>query len=246
MGAEHKKLGVPGEEELARPRHLLLRDLRRGVLQGPPHHGRRRRRLGDGGGDLPGEVRLQGDRRAPPRRVPRLGDHDRPRAGAGQPRVPHALRRREVRLRRGRQGARDPPLRNTETGETRELEADATFIAIGHEPQSELVAGPRRHRRNAYVVTEGKSTRTNVPGVFAAGDLVDHTYRQAVTAAGSGCHGRARRRVVPARQPPGADAGGARRDRRPGRGAVGARAAERAASARARASSGRAARRIVM
>jgi thioredoxin reductase (NADPH) len=78
-------------------------------------------------------------------------------------------------------------LRNTETGETRELEADATFIAIGHEPQSELVQGIVDTDENGYVVTDGKSTRTNVAGVFAAGDLVDHTYRQAVTAAGSGC-----------------------------------------------------------
>jgi thioredoxin reductase (NADPH) len=78
-------------------------------------------------------------------------------------------------------------LRNTETGETRELEADATFIAIGHEPQSELVQELVETDENGYVVTEGKSTRTNVAGVFAAGDLVDHTYRQAVTAAGSGC-----------------------------------------------------------
>jgi thioredoxin reductase (NADPH) len=78
-------------------------------------------------------------------------------------------------------------LRNTETGETRELEADATFIAIGHEPQSELVQDIVETDENGYVVTEGKSTRTNAPGVFAAGDLVDHTYRQAVTAAGSGC-----------------------------------------------------------
>jgi thioredoxin reductase (NADPH) len=78
-------------------------------------------------------------------------------------------------------------LRNTETGETRELEADATFIAIGHEPQSELVQGLVDTDDNGYVVTDGKTTRTNVAGVFAAGDLVDHTYRQAVTAAGSGC-----------------------------------------------------------
>ena len=62
------------------------------------------------------------------------------------------------------------------------------FIAIGHEPQSEIVAGHRRdRRRTATSCTEGSSTRTACPGVFAAGDLVDHTYRQAVTAAGSGC-----------------------------------------------------------
>jgi thioredoxin reductase (NADPH) len=61
------------------------------------------------------------------------------------------------------------------------------FIAIGHEPQSEIVRDIVTTDANGYVVTEGKSTRTNVPGMFAAGDLVDHTYRQAITAAGSGC-----------------------------------------------------------
>jgi thioredoxin reductase (NADPH) len=78
-------------------------------------------------------------------------------------------------------------LRNVETGETRELPMDGAFIAIGHEPQSEIVRGIVDVDENGYVVTDGKSTRTNVPGVFAAGDLVDHTYRQAITAAGSGC-----------------------------------------------------------
>ena len=69
----------------------------------------------------------------------------------------------------------------------RELAMDGAFIAIGHEPQSELVEGIVDIDENGYVVTEGRSTRTNVPGIFAAGDLVDHTYRQAITAAGSGC-----------------------------------------------------------
>jgi thioredoxin reductase (NADPH) len=76
---------------------------------------------------------------------------------------------------------------NTETGEERELPVSGVFIAVGHEPQSELVRGQVDVDENSYVVTEGKSTRTKLPGVFAAGDLVDHTYRQAITAAGSGC-----------------------------------------------------------
>jgi thioredoxin reductase (NADPH) len=78
-------------------------------------------------------------------------------------------------------------LRNSETGEERELPMAGAFIAIGHEPQSELVRGIVPVDDGGYVITQGKSTRTDVDGVFAAGDLVDHTYRQAITAAGSGC-----------------------------------------------------------
>jgi thioredoxin reductase (NADPH) len=88
----------------------------------------------------------------------------------------------------GENGALDRArLRNVETGETEELPMDGAFIAIGHEPQSGIVDGIVETDADGYVVTAGKSTRTNVPGVFAAGDLVDHTYRQAITAAGSGC-----------------------------------------------------------
>jgi thioredoxin reductase (NADPH) len=78
-------------------------------------------------------------------------------------------------------------LENVDTEEQRTLVVAGTFIAVGHEPQSELVRGQLELDENGYVVTEGRSTRTARPGVFAAGDLVDHTYRQAVTAAGSGC-----------------------------------------------------------
>jgi thioredoxin reductase (NADPH) len=78
-------------------------------------------------------------------------------------------------------------LRNTETGEERDLPMAGAFIAIGHEPQSEIVRGIVPTDDEGYVITQGKSTRTDVAGVFAAGDLVDHTYRQAITAAGSGC-----------------------------------------------------------
>jgi thioredoxin reductase (NADPH) len=78
-------------------------------------------------------------------------------------------------------------LRNTLDDSIREVELAGAFIAIGHEPQSQLVAGQLELDPAGYVLTRGRSTLTERPGVFAAGDLVDHTYRQAITAAGSGC-----------------------------------------------------------
>ena len=78
-------------------------------------------------------------------------------------------------------------LRHVETGETREITAHGAFMAIGHEPQSGIVRDIVDTDENGYVLVEGRSTRTRVPGIFAAGDLVDHKYRQAITAAGSGC-----------------------------------------------------------
>jgi thioredoxin reductase (NADPH) len=77
-------------------------------------------------------------------------------------------------------------LRNADDDSTRELEISGSFIAIGHEPQSQLVDGQVDLDDEGYVITEGRSTRTRKPGVFAAGDLVDNTYRHAVPAAGSG------------------------------------------------------------
>jgi thioredoxin reductase (NADPH) len=78
-------------------------------------------------------------------------------------------------------------LRHSGDGSPLEVELSGLFVAIGHQPQSEIVRGVIDLDDNGYVKVEGRSTRTNRPGVFAAGDLVDHTYRQAVTAAGSGC-----------------------------------------------------------
>lgn len=78
-------------------------------------------------------------------------------------------------------------LRDTVTGEERLLEATGLFVAIGHDPRSELLAGQIELDDNGYVKVQGRSTKTNLAGVFACGDLVDHTYRQAITAAGSGC-----------------------------------------------------------
>ncbi|MDC5696121.1 thioredoxin-disulfide reductase [Intrasporangium calvum] len=78
-------------------------------------------------------------------------------------------------------------LRDTVTGETRELAITGLFVAIGHDPRNELVKGVVELDDAGYVTVDGRSTRTSVAGVFACGDLVDHTYRQAITAAGTGC-----------------------------------------------------------
>ena len=78
-------------------------------------------------------------------------------------------------------------LRDTENGTEREISITGLFIAIGHDPRSELLPGKVDLDPEGYVLVESGSTRTSAPGVFACGDLVDHTYRQAITAAGTGC-----------------------------------------------------------
>jgi thioredoxin reductase (NADPH) len=186
MGAQHKKLGVPGEEELsgrgvsycATCDAAFFRDLETVIV---------------GGGDSAMEEAIFLAKFA--RKVTIVNRRAEFRAS-------------KIMLERARAtenidfltpyvidrfagedggGLMHAVVRHVESGETRELPMTGAFIAIGHEPQSQIVAGQVNTDGNGYVVTEGKSTRTNLPGVFAAGDLVDHTYRQAVTAAGSGC-----------------------------------------------------------
>ena len=190
MGAEPKKLGVPGEEELAARGVSYCATCDAAFFRDKPT-------IVVGGGDTAMEDAIflskfakRRQDRPPPRRVPRVGDHARPREGDREHRAAHAVRRSSS-FEAGDDGAlATAVLKNTEGGEDRELEIDGAFIAIGHQPNSQIVEGQVELDEEGYVITEGKSTRTKLPGVFAAGDLVDHTYRQAVTAAGSGCRPR--------------------------------------------------------
>jgi thioredoxin reductase (NADPH) len=186
MGAEHKKLGVPGEEELSGSGVSYCATCDAAFFRDVPT-------IIVGGGDSAMEEAIFLAKFASKVVVVHRRDEFRAskimleRARAVEniewltPYVVEEFLEGDGPLKRVAR------LRNTETGETQELEIGGAFIAIGHEPQSEIAAGQVDTDENGYVVTEGKSTRTNRPGVFAAGDLVDHTYRQAVTAAGSGC-----------------------------------------------------------
>ncbi|MDX6698663.1 MAG: thioredoxin reductase [Solirubrobacteraceae bacterium] len=186
MGAEHKKLGVPGEEELGGRGVSYCATCDAAFYKGA-------QTVIVGGGDSAMEEatflakfadRVSIVHRRPEFRASKIMLERARDADNIEFLTPYVVEGFEPR-----EGQKLPTarLRQTDTGEERELENVGTFIAIGHEPQSELVQSQVDVDENGYIVTEGRSTRTNRPGVFAAGDVVDHTYRQAVTAAAMGC-----------------------------------------------------------
>jgi len=186
MGAEPKKLGVPGEDELAA----------RGVSYCATCDAsffRDRNTIVVGGGDTAMEDALFLAKFAG--KVTIVHRRDEFRASAimvdrarNTPNIEFKTPYVPVRFEAGEGGAlARVVLENAETGEEETMEIGGAFIAIGHRPNSHLVEGQLELDENGYVLTQGTSTRTNLAGVFAAGDLVDHIYRQAVTAAGTGC-----------------------------------------------------------
>jgi thioredoxin reductase (NADPH) len=186
MGAEPKKLGVPGEEELsargvsycATCDAAFFRDADTIVV---------------GGGDTAMEdatflskfagkvsvVHRRPEFRASAIMLDRARDTENIELV-----TPYVVQRFEP----GENGALGQAvLENTEDGSTKELPITGAFVAIGHQPNSHLVEGQVDTDGEGYVLVDGRSTRTKLPGVFAAGDLTDRVYRQAVTAAGTGC-----------------------------------------------------------
>jgi thioredoxin reductase (NADPH) len=186
MGAEPKKLGVPGEEELAARGVSYCATCDAAFFRDKPT-------IVVGGGDTAMEDALFLAKFAKDVKIVHRRDEFRASAIMRD----RAQQTENIELltpfvvdgfEPGEDGAlHRVALKNTQGGDDQALDIDGAFIAIGHQPNSHLVEGQVDVDDEGYVITEGKSTRTKLAGVFAAGDLVDHTYRQAVTAAGSGC-----------------------------------------------------------
>jgi thioredoxin reductase (NADPH) len=186
MGAEPKKLGLPGEEELASKGVSYCATCDAAFFRG-------RETIVVGGGDTAMEDATFLSKFAS--KVSIVHRRDEFRASAIM--LDRVRRTDNIELltpyvvksfESGEDGSLSRAvLEHVDDGSTRELEVGGAFVAIGHRPNSDLVADQVEVDENGYVLVEDHSTRTNLPGVFAAGDLVDHTYRQAVTAAGTGC-----------------------------------------------------------
>ncbi|MGN6371412.1 MAG: thioredoxin-disulfide reductase [Solirubrobacteraceae bacterium] len=186
MGAEHKKLGVPGEEDLGGRGVSYCATCDAAFFRGA-------HTVIVGGGDSAMEEAIFLSKFAAKVTVV----HRREEFRASKIMLERAHQQENIELltpyvverfaagENGSLGHAD--LLHAETGEPLQIPITGAFIAIGHEPQSALVAGQVDVDESGYVRVDSRSTRTNLPGVFAAGDLVDHTYRQAITAAGSGC-----------------------------------------------------------
>jgi thioredoxin reductase (NADPH) len=186
MGAEPKKLGVPGEDELAARGVSYCATCDAAFFRDKPT-------IVVGGGDTAMEDATFLSKFAS--KVGVVHRRDEFRASAIMLDRAREIENIELltpyvvdRFEPGDNGSLGKAvLENAEDGSEREIEIDGAFVAIGHRPNSHLLEGQVELDENGYVKVEGRSTRTGLPGVFAAGDLVDHTYRQAVTAAGSGC-----------------------------------------------------------
>ncbi len=188
MGAEPRRLGVPGEMELGGRGVSTC-----GVCDGAFF--KDRRVIVIGGGDSAMEDSIFISKYASELTVVNRRDEfrasrimlerarERPNISFKTPYVPEEfVAGEDGKLARVR-------LRNADTGEAEDMETKGAFVAIGHIPKSEIAEGQVDTDENGYIVTDPGSTRTNLAGVFAVGDVVDHTYRQAVTAAGTGCMG---------------------------------------------------------
>jgi thioredoxin reductase (NADPH) len=184
MGAEHKKLGIPGEQELGG----------RGVSYCATCDAaffKDKATLIVGGGDSAMEEAMFLAKFSSKVVVAHRRDEFRASAimldrAKAVPNIEFLTPYEPVAF-EGEPQLQTARLRNTVDGSEKVIDIAGAFIAIGHVPQSAIAADQVEVDPEGYVVTEGKSTRTRRPGVFAAGDLVDHTYRQAITAAGSGC-----------------------------------------------------------
>jgi thioredoxin reductase (NADPH) len=186
MGAEHKKLGIPGEDELSGRGVSYCATCDAAFFKGA-------QTLIVGGGDSAMEEAIFLSKFASKVTIV----HRRKEFRASKIMLDRAREQANIELLTpyvverfvpGENGSLSiAELVHAQSGEHRQLPITGAFVAIGHEPQSSLVEGQIELDENGYVKVDGRSTRTNRPGVFAAGDLVDHTYRQAITAAGSGC-----------------------------------------------------------